>query len=560
MAVGIIAGGAGGVPSTQAGELPMPPVCPAMYALGVHGTGETSPDAAMDTDSGMLSMVFRPMLAAAPDQAVIARAYLAYDAGFGGAVGSSRTPYSESVARGVLRLNGLLAQLQQRCPRTRLALVGYSQGAHVVSLAAQTIGAGAGPFAPQMVSAVVLFADPTRSVNAPLFPGAPDATTPAPAPGTATEHLSRVPHPPVPGAASGGGIGPSRDIAADFGTLTGRVASLCIPGDLACDTPEHSAILRAVAGIAGQSSLSTGDPIASLTSIAQALAYTSIKTVTAVAAQDIQGESVTELKYVPGKSISARLADASDPRTPVDTNAAVAGLARMGTLGLAAVSAVAQKLLNPATPLALAQAALMNPFAAIEQLRQDVAGAITHLTPPVTGDDLVNDAFSIVQREIEDNADLFDLATLVRYSDTTRHDGYTRSSGNTPSLTSWAAGWLAASAWDAARSPTLAPAAPPAARGQGSSTTASPNPPPADSRGPVQRSTDPGTPTATPTGPSPVGVVGVPPQHPEPADTPVDTSTAEPPPGPRQPGISTPTTGAEVSSVARQPGITPENP
>ncbi|MCC3316678.1 hypothetical protein [Nocardia africana] len=69
------------------------------------------------------------------------------------------------------------------------------------------------------------------------------------------------------------GISPSD--SAGFGLLAGRVADLCAPGDLACDAPTGSPLTQTVKNIAAQSNL--GDPVAAISTIAQALAATTWK-------------------------------------------------------------------------------------------------------------------------------------------------------------------------------------------------------------------------------------------------------------------------------------------
>ncbi|MFD3427455.1 cutinase family protein [Nocardia fluminea] len=386
--------------------------CPALYVFAVQGTGESSPDAAPSTDTGMLSLVMRPMMAAASDPGLVDRAYVPYPAGFGGAVGASIVPYAESVATGVLRTESMMAQLHSVCPRTRVGLVSYSQGSHVASIVAQQIGAGHGVVDPSVVAAVILMADPTRSPGTGLFPGT-EASAPAPAPGTSGEHLAALPAAPVRSGVAGGGIGPQRDIAEDFGALTGRVASVCVSGDLACDTPEESAILRAAAGVASQSLLSAGDPIGSLISIGQALAYTSLNAAVTVL-DDTAVDSHGASSISPQKSISQRLADASDPRTGVDVNAALAAVTRVGTIGFDAVNAVVASVLNPAALTQLAAVALSNPAAAVSMVGEKFTSAVADLVAPTTGDRLVSTAFDVVRREVADNRDLLDLTTWVR--------------------------------------------------------------------------------------------------------------------------------------------------
>ncbi|MFI5775949.1 cutinase family protein [Nocardia sp. NPDC051570] len=426
--------------------------CPALYALGIQGTGESSPDAAPTTDTGMLSSVFLPMLARAPERGLVDRAYVPYESGFGGAVAGGAVPYSQSVLGGLDRLRGMAAQVAQRCERTRFAIVGYSQGAHVASMFAQEIGRGHGVLAPDRIAAVALFGDPTRNPGAPLFPGAPDRTAPAAPPGTAGAKVAAVRALPLP-PATGGGIGPGRDRAADFGALTGRVASFCVAGDLACDAPAGAPILRAVAAVAGQSTLSGGDPIASLTSIAQALAFTSIKAMGTVLTQDLRGDSPASLSYQPGQSISQRIAEAADPRTRPALADPMGALLRAGTIGLNAVGVVVRSVLDPAALTALARAALDDPPKALVLLGSQLSGAVTQLVPPTTVSRLIGQAYQAVVQNITDNRELLDATTWVRYWDTVqRHGAYATAAvdarGDAP--VRFVADWFAAAARDLA--------------------------------------------------------------------------------------------------------------
>ncbi|MFC9438171.1 cutinase family protein [Nocardia sp. NPDC057030] len=426
--------------------------CPALYALGIQGTGESSPDAAPSTDTGMLSTVFRPMLAKATDPGLVDRAYVPYESGFGGATAGGAAPYAESVTGGLARLRTMAKTVADRCVDTRFAVVGYSQGAHVASMFAQEVGQGQGVLPAEKVAAVALFADPTRNPGAPLFPGSPGKASPDPAPGTAGDQLAAIAAlPQIP--ADGGGIGPDRDRAANFGALTGRVASFCAAGDLACDAPSGAPILKAVTNVVGQSKLSGGDPIASLVSIAQALAYTSIKTATKVANEDIQGNSLATLAISPKKSISQRLADAADPRTPLDLPAALQALLKVGMIGLNAVVTVVKAVINPSTIAELATAGLSNPPAALLSLGTKLVGAVAQLVPPTTGVRLVTQAFDAVVQNITDNSQLLNTATWVRYWDTIqRHGAYNTATvaanGDTP--TAFVADWFAAIARDIA--------------------------------------------------------------------------------------------------------------
>ncbi|MDS1116075.1 cutinase family protein [Gordonia westfalica] len=291
--------------------------CPSLYVLGVQGTGQSAANASPTTDSGFLATVMKPLVTMAGS--LVQRAYVPYPAGFGGATGGSSMTFDKSVSHAMTRTTSMIEQVADRCADTQFALTGYSQGAFAAARVARDIGQGRGPVPADRVAGVSLFGDPTRPAGSPLFPGRDGATRPDPAPGTSGESLMSVPvlDQPMP---AGGGIGPTADTVSDYGALTGRVASHCQSGDLACDAPADAPVVHLVTNIVGQSKLDQDDPVQTLTSLAEALALTTVKTAVPVINEDVQGESLEELSYQPGQSISQRLAVASDPRTPMPLN------------------------------------------------------------------------------------------------------------------------------------------------------------------------------------------------------------------------------------------------
>ncbi|MDV7137093.1 cutinase family protein [Williamsia muralis] len=187
--MGAAAGPVAAAPSTPGG-------CPTLYVLGVQGTGESSEGAPVDTDGGMLGSVMRPLLALAGSK--VARAYVPYPAGFGGAVEGGKEPYAASVTTAMDRLSSMITQIADKCEDTDFAFAGYSQGAHAAANVAKQIGAGNGPIEADRVAGVALFGNPARPTNAPLFPGSSDQTAPEPAPGSSGESLAQIPAPTNP--------------------------------------------------------------------------------------------------------------------------------------------------------------------------------------------------------------------------------------------------------------------------------------------------------------------------------------------------------------------------
>ncbi|WP_330185953.1 cutinase family protein (plasmid) [Nocardia sp. NBC_01503] len=439
------------MPATTAGAQSSD--CPALFTLGVQGTGQSSPNASPTDDTGFLSNVFTPLLAKADAEgAKVQREYLPYDASFGGFVaGGTNATYAQSVTKAVDKARTRLSELVSSCKDSAVALVGYSQGAHVISLLAQDIGAGNGPVPVDKIAGVALFGDPTRTAGATTFPGDTNATRPNAMPGTSGQVLGEIaqvnPLPP-----SGAGIGESTEKPADFGKLVGRVVSFCTGGDLSCDAPDNAPLLRAVAQVAA-SVQNPGDPIQALANIATSLAQTGIKTVTSVANNDLSGTSLSALSYSPKKSISQRIAEASDPNTPVDISGALKAVMKIGTIALNAVGTVAKSMLTATNIAEIGTAGLANPIAGLALFGAKLAGALSELVPISTGIRWVTEAFQAFITNISDNQDLLSATTWVKYSDViTRHGSY-QTDPITPTgqtATTWVADWFAAAAADIA--------------------------------------------------------------------------------------------------------------
>ena len=423
-------------------------LCPSLFLLGVQGTSESSDDMPVSVDGGTLSTIFVPVVSAV-GQAEAARAYVPYQASFGGFVPGSRVSYADSVAGGVARLQAMASDIVQRCPDTELGLVGYSQGAHVVSIFAREVGAGQSPVPADKVAAVALFGDPTRSPDAPIFPGAPGKDHPDPAPGTVGVTVVTLPKFSLPTPA-GEGIGPVRDIAENFGQLTGRVVSVCLPGDLVCDAPTRAPILQMIVTMAGQVELIPDDPVATLSSIARVLRATIANTLASVVGQDMHGYSLGTLSLSPEKPLSIRLAEAADPRVPADLQSREA-LLKLATAAVNTLVSITGTVLSSSEYADIAGLATRDPLAAIARL--DVAIESVSTRPP-----LQHDAFRLLTQICDDlgqigtdNAELLDPHVWSRFTDTIRrHRGYTHSYEGVRSTTALLSDWFIALARDLA--------------------------------------------------------------------------------------------------------------
>lgn len=426
--------------------------CPALFTLALQGTGESSPDAPIKADTGMLGTVLGPALDAARVLgSSLDRAYVPYPAAFGGAVPGGKQPYTVSVEEAAANLEAAAEKVVSSCPATKLAIVGYSQGAHAASNFLEAIGAGTGAVPADRIAAAVLFGSPTRAAGSPVFPGSSNDTPTAP-PGSSNDHVSALPPVSAPTPA-GAGIGPTSDVATSFGSLSGRVASFCQTGDLACDAPANAPIARAVTNVAGQVEVG-GDPFRAVQSIGLALASTSFGVAVDVVNEDISvpKNSLENLSIAPKKTLSQRFAEASDPAAkPPTGQEAIAALTKIGLVAVNAVVSVAKKVITPATIAEVSAAGLSNPAAAFAVIAAKTAKAVIELVPPATSKRVVQQAFNVVKSEVSANKDLFDLAALTSYANTiAAHTGYA-SAVATPqgeSATRFAADWLAAAAAD----------------------------------------------------------------------------------------------------------------
>ncbi|MYR07608.1 cutinase family protein [Gordonia sp. SID5947] len=204
-----------GSPSTAA-----PGRCPEIYVLAVPGTW------ADGHSPGILGAVTSGL---GPETRV---QFVGYDAT---AFPWEKAVYGKSKAQAVANTTGLATSMVRRCPRTRIALTGYSQGADAVGDVASEIGTGRAAIRPGQVAGVVLISDPRRSRRDNLI------------------------GPPLSGEGSGG---PRLD---GMGWVKPRAFTICEPLDLYCNVPRDYFITRIVGYLA-----ETSDPTPSQISQYQA--------------------------------------------------------------------------------------------------------------------------------------------------------------------------------------------------------------------------------------------------------------------------------------------------
>lgn len=394
--------------------------CALIHVIADQGTNESGEKQDPKSDSGMLSQVVVPVAAKfGNDRSKLDRTYVPYPADFGWRGNS----YEESVTKGVANTEKVITDEANRCPGTKFALLGYSQGGQVADTLLRSIGNGQGPIDADQVALGMLFSSPDRPDGAGLFPGADAQNAPAPVPGTqgaAVTQVQAVDQQP----GQGGGIAPPmKGVASGFGELTGRVASACIPGDLACDVPADAPVAKLVANVGGQLNLNQDDPVGILLSVANVVGTTTIKTAADVVNEDISTTDGTTagLQYQPQETVLSRVTTASDPQYQPDIFAAVGKV-----LGIAVNTAVtvAKKVLTPANIAEVATVGLANPVAGLGLFGTKLGAAALEMLPVNLADQAAPLIVNEIKQDITDNQGLVRMAADVSYWNVAKHTMY----------------------------------------------------------------------------------------------------------------------------------------
>ncbi|RKE68978.1 Cutinase [Dietzia kunjamensis] len=459
---------------TSSVALPKGQECPLVQLVAVNGTTESSKNSETDADTGWMARVVRPVVRAAnaDGQDRIARTYVPYPASFGGFVPSEdQSSYAKSVTVGIDNGKKLIAETVERCPETKIFVAGYSQGAQVASAIARDIGAGNGPVEPDQFAGAALMSDPTRAMGAPVFQGGASRSTPGAVPGTEGTSVAAVgvaAGAPVP---EGRGISPNT-AAADFGAVADRVASFCVPGDLACDTPTDSDLFQVVANIAGQSETG-GDPVQALLNVAtvtgQSVLFTAAETISEdISYSDATGFTIAQASR--GNTTLARMARYSDPtraQNPADQTAMLieAGT-KLAGMALGASITVAKKTLTLENIAQIALAGAANPAAGAAVLVGQLAVNATDVVTPATVDSGLRRVAGEIEHTVTDTAGLVDMATKTQTWNTIdSHGAYDRipfsASGQSPAALTQQ--WVLAAANDLAAAKGMEPISQPLA-------------------------------------------------------------------------------------------------
>jgi hypothetical protein len=204
--------------------------CPAVEAIAVPGTSQTTPQADPRTPVGILGEVLEPLKQ--HSRIRLTTYYTPYPATIIG--GTDGGGYKASKDAGIDATNARLKTVAQHCPTTSFLLSGYSQGADVAGDVAAAIGNNRGAIPANRLLGVALVADPSQS---PI--GQPTLGVPTPGMGFA-------------GVRTGG-----------FGSLTARdgVFSICAPRDYFCNLPQGDLVMRMIGHLG--SHLDSADPAGS---------------------------------------------------------------------------------------------------------------------------------------------------------------------------------------------------------------------------------------------------------------------------------------------------------
>ncbi|WP_169823314.1 cutinase family protein [Aldersonia kunmingensis] len=175
--------------------------CPAVMAAFMSGTGEGDERSSPETPVGLLAAPANALRARFGDRVQVAfppSSRSAFNKGLS---------YAQSKTAGATALKDTLSGFFRKCPASKAALVGYSQGADSAGDVAADIGCGRGPITADRVIAIGLIADPHQGTQGGKLVG-----------------------PPVTGT---GIAGPRPD---GFCGLSPVVAQFCDPADRYCST------------------------------------------------------------------------------------------------------------------------------------------------------------------------------------------------------------------------------------------------------------------------------------------------------------------------------------
>ena len=206
--------------------------CPDVQLISIPGTWESSlqldPFNPVQFPRALLLGVTNPIRAQF-DSARLEVFTVPYTAQFHNPLSADRQmSYNDSRAEGTRAAVKAMTDMNNRCPLTSYAIVGFSQGAVIAGDLASDIGNGRGPVDQDLVLGVIAIADGRRQSGVGVEVG------PNP-PGQGAEiTLHEVP------TLSALGLTMSGPRPGGFGLLNDRTFEICARGDLICAAPESA--------------------------------------------------------------------------------------------------------------------------------------------------------------------------------------------------------------------------------------------------------------------------------------------------------------------------------
>lgn len=457
-------------------------------------------DAPTGNGSGIFTDVVNPV--AGDNEASFEPIFIQYQAR--GEGDDPSAAYSQTLTDGYARLTQVSHRVISQCPDTKLVLLGQGQGGHLVSVFASEIGKGNAVISDESVAFAATISDPTRAASQTLFPGVPGQSAPVSWTGDSGRTASRSGGTRKPAPLFGDKSSTSRTTSAarrqtevaeqttsvklyadlatvpqgaglnheaqqieDFGSLTGRVAQICVTGDLACSAPENAALGRAALAVMDHAGTDfSDDPLSAANAVSQSLTATAASGVAKSFSEDWEGDTIGALAPTGEHSVSERIEQAATPRIRTSPQVganetgtvedSVAALNRAGSIGINAAATVAGDVLDEATIASLLEAGITggaaSPELAATLTTRAGASALKLIEPSSLGSRLVS-LFEALTSNITDNADLPELIAAARTWDRlATADGY-RSvpiSASGESVTEVLADWLAAAVRDSA--------------------------------------------------------------------------------------------------------------
>ncbi|TDC46675.1 cutinase family protein [Actinomadura sp. KC345] len=192
--------------------------CTPIKLIVVPGTWETTSNADPNTPVGMLRGVTEPLEQRFGDR------ISSYWVGYHATAFDQGKTYADSKQTGIDAANKAMTDIARACPGTRFVGLGFSQGAHVNGDVAAAIGAGKGAVPAGSYIAGGSVADPARGTKGEVNLGDP-----------------------MPGTKGIAGPRPQ-----GFGSLSGKVANVCLKGDLYCALPEENKLSSTLGTVLGQ--------------------------------------------------------------------------------------------------------------------------------------------------------------------------------------------------------------------------------------------------------------------------------------------------------------------